>query len=178
MELWDVFDKNRNFTGRIIQREKDEPLTDDEYTLFVRAAFFNDQDEMLIQKRQSNNSIYPNLWDFTCTSHQLSGETSQEAIARAMTEELGLNLNFDDDIPNITIVRPHVFTDYYVVKNIEIDINNIRISGNHVQSITWANKDEIFQLIDEGKFVNYTKSLIDFLFFLKNSNGAVINNGN
>lgn len=178
MELWDVFDKNKDFTGRIIQRGSKEPLTNYKYTLLVHAAIFNDQDEMLIQKRQSTKSIYPNLWDITCSGHQLSGETSQDTVSRELKDELGLNLDFEDDIPNITITSSNLFTDFYIIQGIDVDINILRINDEAVQSITWASKDEILQLIDEGKFINYSKSLIDLLFFLKNTNGDVINNGN
>ena len=41
MELWDIYDKNRNFTGKVIP--KGTTLEKDEYRLTVRAAIFNNE---------------------------------------------------------------------------------------------------------------------------------------
>lgn len=41
MELWDVYDINRNKTGKIIDRRSGERLKDGEYHLVVEAIIIN-----------------------------------------------------------------------------------------------------------------------------------------
>ena len=74
----------------------------------------------------------------------------------------------------LTIHREHGFTDFYIL-NLDIDINLLKIQYEEVQSVIWANKQEIFQLIDEGKFIPYNKAIIELLFFNKNCRGMIDN---
>lgn len=170
MELWDIYDKDRNFTGKVIS--KGTPLEENEYRLTVRAAIFNDEGEMLIQKRQSNKAKYPNLWDVSVAGNAVHGEISEETIERELFEELGLKYNFSNERPMLTIHREHGFTDFYILK-LNIDINSLKIQHEELQSVTWANKQEIFQLIDEEKFIPYNKAIIELLFFNKDFRGMI-----
>ena len=80
METWDVYDKYRNFTGKIVPRNDEQLLEDGDYGLVVHVAIFNSNNEMLIQKRQTTKTMYPNLWDISAGGHSIAGETSEEAI--------------------------------------------------------------------------------------------------
>ena len=174
MELWDVYDKDKQFTGKVVQRSFNQPLDQGEYGLAVRAIIFNDNNEILIQKRQSTKELFPNLWDLSCGGHVLSGESNRDAISRELSEELGLDLDFSDDAPVITLTTPHHIDDYYFVQGIDIDINNLKLATDEVQSVTWASKEEILQLISERKFINFSKGFIEFLFFLNENEGDLI----
>lgn len=172
MELWDIYDKNRNFTGKVIP--KGTSLEKGEFRLTVKLAIFNDQGEMLIQKRQSTKQKYPNLWDFSVAGNAIHGEISEEAIERELMEELSIEYDFTDERPMITIHKKHGFTDFYVL-NLNIDINSLKIQHEEVQSVTWATKEEILQLIDEEKFIPYNKAIIELLFFNKDCRGMIDN---
>lgn len=172
MELCDIYDKNRNFTGKVVP--KGTVLEENEYRLTVRLAIFNDQDEMLIQKRQLNKHKYPNFWDISVAGNTVHGEISEETIERELFEELGIEHDFSNDRPMVTIHREHGFTDFYIL-NLNIDINSLKIQHEELQSVTWASKQEIFQLIDEEKFIPYSKSIIELLFFNKDCRGMIDN---
>ena len=101
MEIWDVYDRNRNLTGKKVLRGEPNNLKKGEYGLVVHVAIFNQAGEMLIQKRQSTRDRFPNLWDISAGGHSIQGETSEEAIAREALEELGYNSHdFSNDRPN------------------------------------------------------------------------------
>ena len=51
MELWDVYDVNRNYTGKVIDRHSDEKLNEGEYHLVVEAIIINSKAELLLNKR-------------------------------------------------------------------------------------------------------------------------------
>ena len=174
MEILDVYDKYKNLTNKKILKNQYNELENGEYTLFTYVAIFNSENEMLIQKRQSNLDRHPNLWDISASGNVLSGETSDEAIERKHFEELGHSHKFIEDVPYITVNNYRTFGDVYII-NCDIDINNLRLDYNKVQNVTWASKDEILQLIEEEKFIPYTEGFIELLFFNKNIRGVLKN---
>lgn len=174
MEIWDVYDRNRNLTGKKVLRGEPNNLKEGEYGLVVHVAIFNQAGEMLIQKRQSTRDRFPNLWDISAGGHSIQGETSEEAIAREALEELGYNSHdFSNDRPYLTINYDDGFGDVYIVIDDDLDINQLRLQKEEVQCVTWANKNEVLQLIEEGKFIPYCPGFIELLFFNKDKRGLI-----
>ena len=174
MEIWDVYDKDRNFTGKVISRNGKQDLKKGEYGLVAHVAIFNDKNEMLIQKRQASKQKFPNLWDITAGGHSISGETSQETIERELWEELGYRHDFSDVRSHLTVNSERDFGDVYIINDVDIDLNDLKIQVEEVQSVTWATKEEILQLIEEKKFINYCPGFIELLFFMKEIRGVMI----
>lgn len=141
----------------------------------IKLAIFNDKEEMLIQKIQLNKQKFPNLWDFSVTGEAINNETSDETAERELFEKLGVKYDFSRERPMVTIHNENGFTDFYIL-NMNINEDSLKIQYEDIQSITWASKQEIFQLIDEEKFVPYTKAIIELIFFNKDCRG-IINNG-
>ncbi|MBX2827130.1 MAG: isopentenyl-diphosphate Delta-isomerase [Flavobacteriaceae bacterium] len=50
---------------------------------------FNDKNELMLQQRALSKYHSPGLWTNTCCSHQRDGESSLEAGARRLQEEMG-----------------------------------------------------------------------------------------
>lgn len=172
MEIWDVYDRYRNITGKRILRTQKASLSEDEFEAVVHVAIFNSNNELLIQKRQSFKENYPNLWDITAGGHVIAGETSEEAIERELFEELGYKYDFSTERPYFTICYNFGFDDIYVI-NEDIDINNLKLEYDEVQNIVWANKEEVMQLIDEKKFIPYNKGFIELLFHQNYNRGVL-----
>ncbi len=55
------------------------------FSIFV----FNDNDELLLQRRAPGKPLWPNYWSNTCCSHPRRGETMDEAVLRRLEQELG-----------------------------------------------------------------------------------------
>lgn len=174
MELWDVYDKYRNLTGKTVIRKEKGALEEDEYGLVVHVAVFNKNGEMLIQQRQTTKEQYPNLWDISAGGHSIAGECSEEAIHRETLEEIGYNYDFSNIRPYFTINYEDGFGDVYIINNCELDLDNFKMQPEEVQNITWANKNEILQLMDENKFVPYENGFIELLFSLRNRKRGII----
>lgn len=102
------------------------------------------------------------------------GEISEETMERELLEELGIEHDFSSDRPMITVHKKHGFVDIYVLK-MNLNIDTIKFQHEEIQSITWATKQEIFQLIDEEKFIPYNKAFIELLFFNKDCRGLIDN---
>lgn len=162
MELWDVYDKNRNLTGRTMERGSEFGKGD--FHLVIHVCIFNSKNEMLIQQRQPWKKGWPNMWDITVGGCAVSGETSIEAAEREMFEEIGYEIDLSDERPFFTINFEVGFDDYYLVER-EIEIKDLTLQYEEVQSVKWASKDEILQLVKEGKFIDYW--FIEYLFDMR-----------
>ena len=152
MELWDIYDKNRKLTGRTMERGS--KFGKEDFHLVIHVCIFNSKNEMLIQQRQPWKKGWPNMWDITVGGSALSGETSIEAAERETFEEIGYKIDLSCERPFFTINFEVGFDDYYLVER-EIDIKDLTLQYEEVQSVKWASKDEILQLVKEGKFIDY-----------------------
>ncbi|WP_406543559.1 NUDIX domain-containing protein [Clostridium ljungdahlii] len=77
MELWDVYDSERNKTNRTMVRGRD--FNEGDYHMVVHICIFNSKGEMLIQQRQPFKEGWSNMWDITVGGSAIEGETSQMA---------------------------------------------------------------------------------------------------
>jgi isopentenyldiphosphate isomerase len=161
MELWDVYNVDRTKSDRTMVRG--EPFIKGDYHLVVHACIFNTKGEMLIQQRQPFMEGWPNMWDITVGGSATKGDTSQTAIEREIFEEIGLKIDLQSVRPHLTINFGAGFDDIYLIEK-DIDISSLKLQYEEVQQVKWATIDEIFQKIDDGIFISYYKSLIQFFF--------------
>lgn len=168
MEVWDVYNKDREKTGKTMRRG--EEYQEGAYHLVVHACIFNSKGEMLIQQRQSFKQGWPNLWDITARGSAITGESSQEAMEREIYEEIGLKLDLQNIRPHMTTNFKFGFNDIYLIEK-DVDINDLTLQYEEVQNAKWATLDEIFEMIDHGTFISYHKSLIHLFFDMRKQCG-------
>ncbi|ADK14827.1 MULTISPECIES: NUDIX hydrolase [Clostridium] len=169
MELWDVYDSERNKTNRTMVRGRD--FNEGDYHMVVHICIFNSKGEMLIQQRQPFKEGWSNMWDITVGGSAIEGETSQMAAKRELMEELGIKINLQDIRPHLTINFDNGFDDVYLIQK-DIDIVDLTLQYEEVKCVKWASKEEIFSMIDSGEFISYYKSLIQLFFDSKNQYGC------
>lgn len=162
MEILDLYDENRIKTGKTYIRG--EQMPDDTYRLIVHLLIFDDWGNLLIQKRQKSKSM-ANLWDITCGGAASAGETSKEAIARELKEELGISLDFTNIRPILTANFKHGFDDFYLVRK-NINLDEVSLQEEEVAACKWASFDEVMDLMERERFVRYKKNFIRLLFDL------------
>lgn len=171
MELWDVYDKNRVFTGRTMRRG--DEIKEGDYHIVVHVCIFNSKGEMLIQQRQPFKKGWSNLWDLTVGGSALAGDTSSQAAEREVFEEIGYKLNLEHIRPSVTVHFDGGFDDYYLVIDDNLDIDQLKLQYEEVQRVKWATREEILSMIDSGEFIPYYKSFIDLLFDMRYSMGSI-----
>ncbi len=86
MEIWDLYDRDRNLTGETAVRG--EPLPEGRYHLVVEALFLNSKGETLLQRRAKEKNIMPDIWSVAGGS-AVAGEDSFTACVREAEEEMG-----------------------------------------------------------------------------------------
>jgi isopentenyldiphosphate isomerase len=169
MELWDIYDIERNKTNRTMVRGSD--FNKGDYHMVVHICIFNSKNEMLIQQRQPFKEGWSNMWDITVGGSAIEGDTSQMAAERELMEELGAKINLHNIRPHLTINFNNGFDDVYLIQK-DIDIADLTLQYEEVQCVKWASKEEIFSMIDSGEFIPYYKSLIQLFFDIKNQYGC------
>ena len=169
MELWDLYDIDRKLTGETMVRGEKQP--EDRYRIIVHICLFNSKGEMLIQKRQPFKSGFSGMWDITVGGSAVSGDDSRSAAMRELKEELGIDVDLTGQRPALTVDFKLGFDDMYVI-NKDVDIDTLRLQYEEVEKVRWADKEEIFEMLEEGIFIPYHKSLIDLLFYMRDHSGA------
>lgn len=157
-ELWDIYDENRNITGKTIARG--ELMAEDEYHLVVQVWIKNDENKWLILKRAATKS-QALKWEPTGGS-VLAGEGSKEGALREVKEELGISLDPESGDLFRSFQREQFtwenpgFLDVWVFKD-NTPVEDVVLQQEETIDAKWASSEEIVQLIENGEFVPFGK---------------------
>ena len=158
MELWDIYDKDKNPTGRTMKRN-DWCLKDDEYHLTVLGVVARPDHTYLITKRVMTKAWAPGWWEVSGGAAQ-AGETSEEAVIREVKEETGLDVKNAEGGYQFTYHRENpgegdnYFVDVYRFV-LDIDENDVHLQEEETAGYRFATKEEIKALAEEGIFLHY-----------------------
>ena len=164
MEIFDLYDRDRILTGETINRGQKPPAG--RYHLVVHVCIFNSKDQMLIQKRSLEKAAWAGLWDVSVGGAAQEGDSSQQAAHRELLEELGIDYDFSQIRPVMTVNFPNGFDDIYLV-NLDLEFNRLKLLDSEVAEVRWADLGSIRTMIKNGEFIPYHPSLIDLLFELR-----------
>lgn len=168
MELFDLYDRERNKTGRTMERGT--PIPEGCYRMVVHVCVFDSNGKMLIQRRQPFKRSWSGMWDLTVGGSSVSGDTSLSAAIREVSEEIGLTLAPYELRRVMTLQTDEVFDDFYIA-NVDLDIKNLILQKTEVAEVKWADKSEILSMIDEKRFVPHHGAIIELLFYRQNHDG-------
>ena len=160
----DIYTAQRERTGRITERGSE--FGEGEYRLIVHAAIFNSRGELLIQQRQPFKKGWGGLWDLTVGGAVSAGETSAQGVLRELQEELGLVWDLQGEPPALTVSFDHGFDDIYLLRG-EVDLSKLCLQQTEVADAKWADREEVFAMLADGRFVPYHEGLIDLLFAMR-----------
>jgi isopentenyldiphosphate isomerase len=169
MELVDIYDRDRRRTGRTKVRGGD--FLPGEYHLVVHVCVFNPAGEMLIQKRHPAKDSWPGLWDVSMGGAAAAGETSAQAAGRELMEELGIQADFRETRPYLTVFFETGYDDFYFL-NRNVDTGTLRLQEEEVEQARWASREETVRLLDSGVFIPYHRSFMELLFDMGSGRGS------
>ena len=151
-EIWDIYDRERNPTGRFHRRG--EPLAKGDCHLVVHVLIFSSDNRLLIQRRQPWKRGWPNLWDVSAAGAALAGETSRQAAEREIREELGVQLELSSHWPRFTVNFPQGFDDFWFLEE-DIPMAELHPQPSEVAEVRWVNEEELRDLIRRKQFVPF-----------------------
>jgi len=171
-EQWDIYDVNRQRTGRMIERPA--AWGQEAYHLIIHVAIFDADHRMLIQRRAPQKHAWADLWDVSAGGSALAGEESWQAAERETYEELGIRLQLKDVRPHFSINYTRGFDDFYTAKITNQDLSALKLQESEVAEVKWASLEEVRKMLREGTFVPYFPGLIELLWQVRdNYDGAI-----
>lgn len=163
MEYLDLYDVNKNLTGEKIVRGKGKPqVPENKYINIVIIFMQNSEGKFLFQitSKEKGNEIA------TTGGHVKSGQTSYEAILAEVEEELGLDISNEDIKMVDSYIFGVAFMDVYYL-NKDINISDLKLQDDEVESVEWFTVDQIKELINEEKVrkgnIKAFESILDYL---------------
>ena len=151
-ELWDIYDENRNKTGKIAERGVTQLEFGKEFHIVVAGIIINSENKILISQRAPHKHLGLQ-WELNGGSI-LAGETSLEGILRELKEELGLEFSKKEAIflKEIRGRRFPNFKDLWLFKK-DIDIKDIKFNDGEAIDVKWVSIEEFIQMYNDGEIV-------------------------
>ena len=161
MEYWDIYDANKNRTGRLMKRN-DWCLKDGEYHLSVLGVVARPDGRYLITKRVMTKAWAPGWWEVSGGAAQ-AGEESYDAVLREVREETGLDVSNAEGGYVFTYHRenPGEGDNYFVdVYRFVLDFKeeDLKLQTEETDGYRLATAEEIKALADQGVFLHYDSS--------------------
>lgn len=167
MEYWDIYDKNKQKTGRVMKRN-DWCLKDDEYHLTVLGVVARPDGKFLITKRVMTKSWAPGWWEVSGGGVQ-AGESSRDAVNREVFEETGLDVSGCPDGYLFTYHRENpgegdnYFVDVYRFI-LDFDESDVKPQESETDGFLLADLRQIQEFAAQGIFLHYDSIKKAFLF--------------
>ena len=158
MELWDIYDSNKQRTGRTMRRN-DWNMKEGEYHLTVLGVLMRPDGRFLITKRVETKAWAPGWWEVSGGA-AMAGEDSREAVNREVLEETGLDVSGCEDGYLFTYQRenPDEGDNYFVdVYRFVLDFTeeDVRLQEAETAGFMIAEKSQIEEFAREGIFLHY-----------------------
>ena len=169
-ELWDLLDSEHRPTGR--RGVRGEAMAADEYHQVVHICIFNEKGEILIQQRTAGKKEWPSYWDVSVGGSALAGETSRQAAARELYEELGIRFDFSDTEPVMTVHDRNIYDDFFALV-LSVDLSSLHLQVDEVSRVGWADYDTVRQMIAAGTFIPYRPGYLEVMFASRGTTGAI-----
>lgn len=158
MEYWDIYDANKQKTGRTMKRN-DWILQDGEYHLSVLGVVARSDGRFLITKRVMTKAWAPGWWEVSGGA-ALAGEESEDAVKREVLEETGIDVSNAEGGYMFSYHRENpgkgdnYFVDIYRFV-MDFDEKDIKIQTEEALDFKIATHEEIKELAAQGIFLHY-----------------------
>lgn len=159
-ELIDIYDADRNRTGKTVPREG-AFMHEGEYMLYVLAIVQDAQGRYLITQRSMDKHWAAGWWEVT-GGGVLSGESSVQAVVREVREEVGL------DVSGETLVPVHAYRnvdleggDNYIVDiyhfHLDVSEADVTLQDSEAIACQFATWEQICAIADRGEFLHFSR---------------------
>ena len=149
LEWNDVYDENRQLTGKIHRRGT--PWEPGEYGLVVCVWVFDGKGHILLTRRAKGKS-FAGTWENSGGAAK-AGETSRQAIARELFEETGIRAA-EEEFELIDTDRDRYnFYDFYCLHH-PVALKDIVLLPGETDGAQWVTYGKINWMIRTGKICN------------------------
>ena len=157
-EYWDVYDRDKKLTGRVMKRN-DWTMAEGDYHLTVLGILQNRAGRYLITKRARDKVWAPGDWEIP-GGGVMVGETSLEAVQRELLEETGIDVRGAEGGFLFDYHRedPHEANNYFVdVYKFVLDFgaSEVHLQEEETDGFLLATYEQIRGFASQGRFLHY-----------------------
>lgn len=150
MSKWDLYDKNFNNAGIIIN-DTDE-IPEDKYHYSINIWTLNSKKQLLLIRNTLNYNIhYPGFWN-SINGNVLSGDTPIDTCIKSINSKIGIKIS-DVELKKVdTRLRDpyhYIYETYILYK--DIDLNKICFNDNTAVQAKWIDLKELYNMIENGE---------------------------
>ena len=142
MEYNDIYDENRQFTGRVHRRGTSWKTG--EYGLVVCVWVYDGKGKLLLTRRAPGKS-FAGTWENSGGAAK-AGESSRQAIARELYEETGIRAEEAEFELMCSDKDAHTLYDFYCLHR-QVAIEDIRLLPGETDDVQWATFEQIHEMI-------------------------------
>lgn len=146
MEYNDIYDAQRNLTGRVHLRNM--PWNKGEFGLVVCVWVYDGRGHVLLTRR-APGKVFAGTWE-NSGGAALAGEDSLTAIQRELWEETGIRAEKGEFEYLETSRDRHRFYDYYCLRR-DIPAEEIVLQPKETDGAKWVTFDEVHRMIANGQ---------------------------
>ena len=146
VELNDIYDENRNLTGRVHRRGTH--WSEGEYGLVVCVWVYDGKGHVLLTRRAKGKS-FSGTWENSGGAVQ-AGETSRIAVARELFEETGIRAEPEEFELLASDRERNMFYDHYCLKR-RIRLKDIVLLPGETDDVMWTSFGKVHWMIRSGK---------------------------
>lgn len=146
MEFNDIYDKNRNLTGRVHRRGSRWKAG--EYGLVVCVWVYDGKGNLLLTRRAPGKS-FAGTWENSGGAAK-AGETSRQAIVRELFEETGIKAS-QEEFELLGSGRDrNAHYDFYCLKR-QTPLEEIVLLPGETDGVQWVSMQQVRQMIRNGE---------------------------
>ncbi len=146
MEYNDIYDKDRNPTGRVhVRGTRWKP---GEYGLVVCVWVYDGKGKLLLTRRAPEKT-HPGTWENSGGAAK-AGETSRQAIARELWEETGIRAGEEEFELLGSGLDGCTHYDYYCIRR-DTPLSQIVLLPGETDAAQWVTFEQVKELIDQKK---------------------------
>ena len=146
MELNDIYDENRNLTGKLHRRGT--PWKPGEYGLTVCVWVYDGSGHFLLTRRAKGKS-FQGTWENTGGAAQ-AGETSRQAVARELFEETGIRAEEGEFELLGSDLDRNIFYDHYCLHR-AVSLKDIVLQPGETDAVMWASFGKVHWMMRTGR---------------------------
>lgn len=162
VEKLDLYNEEKQKTGRIIERKENTKLDKGDYVLAVQCWIINKEGEILLTQRRFDK-IHGGMWEPTGGLVK-SGENSVQGAKRELQEEIGLSV-LDNEL---FFIKEKIeegenfncFRDVYVIKK-DINLSELHFNDGEVINAQYVTVEKLSYMIEHGESFEWLRYFID-----------------
>ena len=158
MELWDIYNENKEKTGRTMKRN-DWNMKPDDFHLTVLGVIKRPDGTYLIPRRKLDKEWAAGWWEVP-GGGVVAGESSADAVKREILEETGIDVTGADGGYAFSYkrVNPEEKNNYFVDVykfTMDIDTSDVKLQEAETSGFSFATLSEISDYAKQGIFLHY-----------------------